>query len=288
MRAHTKGKHGMGKRFALVIGAVAVGVIALGTQTAAQTQAPTPLGQAPVTCKGLAATIVGTDGNDSLTGSQGPDVIVGLGGNDTLSGLAGNDVICGGDGKDTLFGGQGNDTLYGDKGTFDRCVGGQGKRDRASQCEVDRTADNRRPTGSVDRVPPDLKLWGPTKQDPVPAPGTDCPGSDSGCGAVGVSLHCDEKCTIRATGKLTGVEAAKLQPSQNPGSLPYCRPDGPLARPRMPGCSGGVSLFVPMKTRIKAGEALAKGKNVEAKVTVHATDQAGNVATAKRTIKLVK
>ena len=48
-----------------------------------------------------------------------------------------------------------------------------------------------------------------------------------------------------------------------------------------------MSLFVPKKTRIKAGEALAKGTNVEAKVTVHATDQAGNVATAKRTITLV-
>jgi hypothetical protein len=33
---------------------------------------------------------------------------------------------------------------------------------------------------------------------------------------------------------------------------------------------------------------LDNGKNVQAKVTVRATDAAGNVATAKRTIKLVK
>ena len=40
MRAETKGKHGMGKRFALVIGVAAVGVMALGAQTVmAQTAA---------------------------------------------------------------------------------------------------------------------------------------------------------------------------------------------------------------------------------------------------------
>ncbi len=33
MRAYTKGKHEMGKRFALVIGVAAAGVIALGAQT---------------------------------------------------------------------------------------------------------------------------------------------------------------------------------------------------------------------------------------------------------------
>ncbi len=44
MRAKTKGKHGMlGKRFALVIGVVAVGVMALGAQTVmAQTAAEPP------------------------------------------------------------------------------------------------------------------------------------------------------------------------------------------------------------------------------------------------------
>jgi hypothetical protein len=35
MRAQTKGKHEMGKRFAIVIGVAAVGVMALGAQTGA-------------------------------------------------------------------------------------------------------------------------------------------------------------------------------------------------------------------------------------------------------------
>jgi hypothetical protein len=43
MRAERKGKHGIGKRFALLIGATAVGVIALGAQTViAQTAAQPP------------------------------------------------------------------------------------------------------------------------------------------------------------------------------------------------------------------------------------------------------
>jgi RTX calcium-binding nonapeptide repeat (4 copies) len=107
------------------------------------------------TCKGTAATIVGTNGNDVRTGSQGKDVIAGLGGNDTLSGLAGNDVICGGPGKDNLKGGKGKDTLLGQKGKDtllgqkgkdmlkggggkDLCKGGKGT-DTASKCEVEKS-----------------------------------------------------------------------------------------------------------------------------------------------------
>jgi Ca2+-binding RTX toxin-like protein len=85
---------------------------------------PAP-GAAVATCKGLPATIVGTDGNDVRTGSQGQDVIAGLEGNDTLSGLAGNDLICGGKGKDKLKGGAGNDQLSGQKGN-DKLYGQKG------------------------------------------------------------------------------------------------------------------------------------------------------------------
>jgi Ca2+-binding RTX toxin-like protein len=98
------------------------------------------------TCKGLPATIAGTDGHDVESGTPGRDVIVGLAGNDTLSSLAGNDVICGGPGKDTLKGGKGKDTLLGQKGKdtlkggggADLCKGGKGK-DTASKCEVEKS-----------------------------------------------------------------------------------------------------------------------------------------------------
>ena len=67
------------------------------------------------TCNGLVATIVGTDGNDTLTGTSGADVIVGLEGNDTIIGLEGNDTICGNEGADDISGGYGED--YIDAGT---------------------------------------------------------------------------------------------------------------------------------------------------------------------------
>ena len=47
-------------------------------------------------------------------------------------------------------------------------------------------------------------------------------------------------------------------------------------------------LDLTLKTRKQALKALDDGKKVRAKVTVRAKDAAGNVATAKRTIKLVK
>ena len=105
-----------------------------------------PPGTPPVTCKGLNATIVGTNGSDARTGSPGQDVIAGLGGSDTLSGIAGNDVICGGGGKDLLKGGKGKDSLLGQKGKDslrggggkDLCKGGKGN-DTASKCEVEKS-----------------------------------------------------------------------------------------------------------------------------------------------------
>jgi Ca2+-binding RTX toxin-like protein len=66
-----------------------------------------------VTCNGLAATLVGTSGNDNLIGTSGDDVIAGLGGNDILIGLNGNDTLCGNSGVDRLLGGLGNDILIG-------------------------------------------------------------------------------------------------------------------------------------------------------------------------------
>ena len=116
---------------------------------------------------------------------------------------------------------------------------------------------------------PDLKLSGSTKQDP-----TTLGACDRGACALQIEVSCgDEACTASAKGKLTNVKNDKLKP----GSV-----DVP------PGRTYPLRLVLTMQTRIKAGEALAEGKNVKAKVTVRATDAAGNVATAKRTIRLVK
>ncbi len=121
-----------------------------------------PLPPGSVVCRGVVATIVGTELAETLLGTPGPDVIAGLGGDDTIRGLDGNDVLCGGPGndritggsgrdrlsgeggrdtlrggrgRDILEGGPGNDTLSGDS-SRDTCNGGPG-RDRSRSCEAE-------------------------------------------------------------------------------------------------------------------------------------------------------
>jgi len=91
----------------------------------------TPATPAPTaTCKGLAATIVGSDGADALQGTRGADVIAALGGKDVVKALGDDDVVCGGDGADDLRGGGGKDELRGEGGG-DR-LGGDGGADKLS------------------------------------------------------------------------------------------------------------------------------------------------------------
>lgn len=96
----------------------------------------TAIGVAVLLASGLAiaATILGTDGPDTLTGTSGDDTIEGFGGNDTISGMAGSDTIKGGLGADKLYGGNeyqsvgasaDRDRLEGDEGQ-DTIVGGPG------------------------------------------------------------------------------------------------------------------------------------------------------------------
>jgi hypothetical protein len=123
-----------------------------------------------------------------------------------------------------------------------------------------------------DSVPPDLKLSGPKKQSPQ----DDYPGRDP---EVKIEVRCgDEWCTARATGRLTKVKKDELSPD-GPWEITPSKPGKTRARL-------GLGLSAEQRERVR--KALDKGKNVKAKVTVRAKDTSGNVATAKRTIKLVK
>lgn len=90
---------------------------------------------ARLTCNGLPATIVGTNGNNILIGTPGDDVIVALGGNDVVNGRGGNDTIClgngddianGNDGRDWISGGNGRDMIRGNDGR-DMLMGDNGR-----------------------------------------------------------------------------------------------------------------------------------------------------------------
>lgn len=76
-------------------------------------------------CRGLRATIVGTDGDDVIVGTPGDDVIVAGDGADVVRGGLGDDTICGGDGDDVLAGGPGDDAVSGGPGA-DELLGGAG------------------------------------------------------------------------------------------------------------------------------------------------------------------
>lgn len=106
---------------------LALAALLVVTQSASATQAQVPA------CFGVAPTIAGTEGADSLVGTPGDDVIVALGGDDLVAGLGGNDRICGGSGVDRLYGAStdpgfddpGNDQLDGGP-DMDAVLGGLG------------------------------------------------------------------------------------------------------------------------------------------------------------------
>jgi hypothetical protein len=123
---------------------------------------------------------------------------------------------------------------------------------------------------------PDLQLSGKKRQHP-----TIGRGRGSGCGPHSLRADCAVKvvascgadaCTARAEGKLTKVKNDKL--------------DGARGIDVRPHETRTLHLRLTTKMREKALKAIDEGKNVQAKVTARATDAAGNVAAAKRTITL--
>ncbi|MBD2451910.1 hypothetical protein H6G76_33275 [Nostoc sp. FACHB-152] len=72
------------------------------------------------------ATIIGNNGNNTLSGTANNDLLYGYAGNDTLEGRDGKDNLYAGIGNDILRGGNGNDFLDGDLGV-DTLTGGAGK-----------------------------------------------------------------------------------------------------------------------------------------------------------------
>jgi hypothetical protein len=125
-----------------------------------------------------------------------------------------------------------------------------------------------------DSVPPDLRLWGPKRQSPQNDESCD----DQLCN-LQVKASCGDRwCTARvAKGRLTNVKKDKLWP-------PFV-----FAKEITPGQRAYMwSELLNDRQRKQVRQALAEGKTVKAKVTVKATDTSGNVATAKRTITLVK
>ena len=102
-----------------IVGALLMSIVWLVPYVASSPITIIPAAFATITndCLGEPATIVRTEGNDTLVGTPGRDVIVALGGNDTVQALGGDDKVCGGDGNDFLDGGTGTDEGDGGPGS---------------------------------------------------------------------------------------------------------------------------------------------------------------------------
>lgn len=100
-------------------------LVALITVGALAAPAAASRTQPLVTCFGIAATIIGTAGDDVLIGSDGPDVIHGNGGDDRIVGAGGDDLICALGGDDRIYGGSGDDVVWAGRGS-DKVRGGPG------------------------------------------------------------------------------------------------------------------------------------------------------------------
>ena len=313
MRAETKKKHEMGRRFAIVIGVAAVGVMALGAQTGAAASEGVVSYGTKLTIYKDYAELHGevnskvrkcTEGREVILFRKrpGPDRKLGA----TTSGPQWESHNWRVSVKGLKTSGSPVGRVYAKAtpkvGDGFKCSPGYSRVVVDCPCHPEKKSTDppartrlRAQTAlaggdPVDSTPPDLKVWGPKKQSPqnTRRAARNCRkpwsaqchlarcGHDACNLEVQVSGCGDEACTIWATGKLTNVKMDKLSKS---GWLKCAKCFGPL--------NLGPELYEE-EQREEVRKALADGENVQAKVTVRATDAAGNVATAKRTITLVK
>jgi hypothetical protein len=240
----------------------------------------------------IPATISGGFGTDTITGGDAADTITGDNGNDTLSGGGGDDQMNGGDGNDRVSGGPGNDVLQAGLG-LDRLAGEDGDDDLRSR---DGLSDSVTCGPGVDRVEADTvdeisegDCEAVTRVLTPPPPGDFSSGDDTkkpkvqAGGAtvqrlgrrarIRIAASSNERGTIAASGFL---DAAGL-------SLPLIS-----NRRRVNVAGGGVTLTIKLKGReLRAARRALRGRRrVVARLTVVATDRAGN--SAKRRMPLIR
>jgi hypothetical protein len=132
--------------------------------------------------------------------------------------------------------------------------------------------------GPVDTTPPDLQLSGLKHQRVVRIRPAD----------VKIEMTCgDEECTAYLNnGKLTNVKEDTLTPV----CRFFCYGEHDYSPVVIPPGETGTGIWALTRLQItQVRKAIFdEGKNVQAKVSVEATDAAGNVATATRTIRLCR
>jgi Ca2+-binding RTX toxin-like protein len=246
---------------------------------------------ADLTGLSLPATLSGGFGTDSMTGGTGSDTISGDDGNDTVSGGPGNDEIGGGDGNDRMAGGPGDDVLEAALG-LDRLAGDEGSDNLGSR---DGLADNVSCGTGFDRVDADTfdqvadDCESVTRTPTPPPPGDWTSGDDNtrprvqAGGRIVQRLGRRARIRIAASSSERGTVAASGFLDAGGLSLPLIS-----NRRRVRVAGGGVTLTVRLNARELrvARQALRNRRRVVARLTVVATDRAGN--SAKRRMPLIR
>jgi Ca2+-binding RTX toxin-like protein len=221
------------------------------------------------------ATVAGGDGADRLTTGAPGDELDGDGGNDRLAGGAGRDVLDGGPGADRLDGGADDDELRVRDGEPDTVACGAG----ADRVDADQ----------LDQVAADCEALARTPTPPPP----DAGGADDGtaprveAGAATLQ-RMGRRWRIRvvATSSERGALATSGYLDVNDTSLPLRG-----SRKRLAVAGGGVELTLRLGRREirQCRRAFRRGRRAVARVSVVATDAAGNSASRRlRPIRLAR
>ncbi len=223
----------------------------------------------------IATTLLGGAGADRLTGGPAADQLSGDDGDDTLAGGGGADLVLGGLGADELGGDAGDDDIRARDGIQDvvRCGAGADKVDAdtldevGADCEsVVRTLTPAPPGsgGARDRTAPRLEVGGASRQHIARSR------------RIRVFASSTESGFVAASGSLTIAGLA----------LPLKVARRPIAI-----AGGGAELAITL-TRAQqrdALRALRRGRSVRVRLSVVATDRAGNSREAPAvTIRLLR
>jgi len=214
---------------------------------------------------GVPGRLLGGPGADQLTAADAADTLDGGDGNDRLSAGGGNDIVIGGAGADDVDAGPGNDTLRTRDGEEDtvRCGDGVDSIDAdtvdklAADCEgVSRTETAPPPEAgaiALDKTPPVVDSGAATRQ------------RLGRRGVIRIAITSSERGSVGASGF---IDVAGL-------SLPI-----PLVRARINVAGAGAELRIRLSARQlrEARRALRRKRRVTVRLSVVATDLAGNSA----------
>lgn len=215
----------------------------------------------------IPTTLLGGPGADKLTGGPASDQLAGDDGDDTLAGGGGDDTLVGGLGFDELSGDAGDDDLRARDGVQDlvRCGAGTDKVDADTLDEVGGDCESvvrtltPAPPGAAsarDRVAPQLEVGGPARK------------RIRRTRTIRVYASSTESGWVAASGSLT-VDGLALPLN--------------VVRRRIAVAGGGAELAVKltMSQWRQARRALRRRRSAVVRLTVVATDRAGNSRDAK-------